>query len=152
MDFETYQQTYFTDPPPEPVYEYKGMHGVTLFYQDFEAAVAYYSSVLGPPAYLEGEGTRGWHIDDTWLTLLQGQRGNPTNVEINFVMTTPAEADRLQAAFIAAGGTGKPPSIQFMYAPVRHCPVRDPFGTDIWAFLVRVLEAAKLPAAKMPME
>ncbi len=134
MDYESYRQKYFTDPQPGPHYAYQGLHGVTLYFQDYERAVAYYSQVLGPPAYLEGQGTRGWHIGDTWLTLLKGSAGNPTNAEINFVMATPAEAERLQAAFIAAGGQGELPSDQLMYAPVRYCPVRDPFGTDILIF------------------
>jgi hypothetical protein len=40
-------------------------------------------------------------------------------------------ADRLQAAFIAAGGAGPEPTDTLMYEPVRYCPVRDPFGTDL---------------------
>lgn len=131
MDFESYRRKYFADPQPEPRYDYKGLHGVTLYFQGYEAAVDVYSNALGPPAYLEGRGTRGWRIGNTWLTLLKGQDGNPANVEIIFLMNTPAEAEQLQAAFIAAGGTGEPPSDQLMYAPVRYCPVRDSFGTDI---------------------
>ena len=46
-------------------------------------------------------------------------------------MKTPKEAERLQAAFIEAGGTGPGPSDQLIYEPIRSCPVRDPFGTDI---------------------
>jgi len=41
------------------------------------------------------------------------------------------QADRLQAAFIAAGGEGPEPMDTLMYEPVRYCPVRDPFGTDL---------------------
>jgi hypothetical protein len=46
-------------------------------------------------------------------------------------MQTPAEAERLQAAFIKAGASGKAPSDQMMYEPIRFCPVQDPFGTSI---------------------
>jgi hypothetical protein len=98
---------------------------------NYAEAVAYYQQVLGPPAYLEGEGTRGWKIGDTWLTLLQGKTGDPQNVEVLIVMQTPAEAERLHAAFVAAGGVGDAPTDQLMYEPVRFCPVRDPFGTHI---------------------
>ena len=49
-------------------------------------------------------------------------------------MQSPAEADRLHAAFIAAGATGPAPSDQLMYEPVRFCPVIDPFGTEILVY------------------
>jgi hypothetical protein len=41
-----------TDPMPEPRYRF----GVTLFFEDFDAAVEYYRRVLGPPAYVDDEG------------------------------------------------------------------------------------------------
>ncbi|HLF80936.1 MAG TPA: hypothetical protein VI410_04140 [Anaerolineales bacterium] len=65
------------------------------------------------------------------MTLLQGEKGSPRNTEVTFVMQTPEQADRLQAAFIAAGGAGPEPTDTLMYEPVRYCPVRDPFGTDL---------------------
>jgi len=102
-----------------------------LYFTDFEAAVAFYTTVLGEPAYTEGSGTRGWAIGDSFLTLLRGGDGSPRNTEVGFVLETPAEADRLQQAFIAAGGTGTPPSDQVMYGPIRYCPVTDPFGTEL---------------------
>jgi hypothetical protein len=131
MDFETYQKKYFAAPPPEPRYSFKGDFGVTLFYQDYEAAIAYYEQVLGPPAYLEGEGTRGWRISRGWLTLLKGKSGNPRNLEITFVMSSPEEAEALQRAFIDAGGTGPLPSDALMYEPIRYCAVSDPFGVNL---------------------
>ena len=97
----------------------------------FDQAVSYYAQVLGPPAYVEGAGTRGWPIGSGWLTLLRGTSGNPRNVEVTFRVETVQEAERLQRAFIEAGGTGQEPSDQLMYEPVRFCPVRDPFGTDL---------------------
>ena len=129
MDYATYRKSYFIDPQPAPRYQFTGSFGVALFFEDFPSAAAYYTKVLGPPAYVEGSGTLGWPIGAGWLTLLQGRSGSPTNVEITFQMATPAEADRLQAAFIAAGGTGPAPSDGLMYTPVRYCPVKDPFGT-----------------------
>jgi hypothetical protein len=134
MDYESYQHDFFVDPQPEPRFDYLGLHGVTLFFADYEDAVKYYTVVLGSPAYVEGSGTRGWQIGDTWLTLLKWEKDNPRNVEFNIVMKSSQEAERLQAAFIEAGGSGEPPSDQLMYEPVRFCPVVDPFGTNILIF------------------
>ena len=131
MNYAQYQQAFFTQPPPQPRFSFSGTFGVTLFYEDFETAVAYYTTVLGPPAYAEGAGTRGWPIGQGWLTLLQGNAGNPQNIEITFIVSTPAEAERLQTAFIAAGGQGDTPTNQLMYAPIRYCPVTTPQGTNL---------------------
>jgi hypothetical protein len=131
MDYETYRKAYYTDPQPEPSYRFNGFTGVALYFDNFSAAVEYYQQVLGPPAYVEGEGTRGWQIGSGWLTLLQGVSGVPQNVEVIFNMETPEQAEQLQRAFIAAGGTGEDPSNQLMYEPIRSCPVHDPFGTDL---------------------
>jgi hypothetical protein len=62
MDYEAYRKAYFTEPAPEPRYRFNGSFGITFFYEEFEAAVGYYQQVLGPPAYVEGQGTRGWQI------------------------------------------------------------------------------------------
>ncbi len=131
MDYKAYQEAYFTNPQPTPRYDFSGSFGVTLYFEDFAEAIAYYEQVLGPPAYVEGEHTRGWSIGTGWLTLLQGKSGNPQNVEITFHLKTPTEAERLQRTFIEAGGTGPAPSDQLMYEPIRACPVRDPFGTEL---------------------
>jgi hypothetical protein len=131
MDYEGYRNAYFTDPMPEPRHRFSGTFGVTLYFEEHEAAVEYYQQVLGPPAYVEGEGTRGWPVGSGWLTLLRGKSGGPRNVEVTFRLDKPEEAERLQRAFIEAGGEGPPPSDQLMYEPIRSCPVRDPFGTEI---------------------
>jgi len=134
MDYEMYRRSYFADPAPQPRFAFQGMHGVTLYFADYLQAVSFYTQVLGPPAYLEGEFTRGWRVGDSWLTLLKGSQGNPHNVEITFILHSPQEAERLQNAFIQAGGVGGPPSDQLMYEPIRSCPVIDPFGTSILIF------------------
>jgi hypothetical protein len=131
MDYDHYREKFFTVPAPEQRFKFRGLHGATLYFSDYEAAVSYYTRVLGEPAYVEGTGTRGWQLGNTWLTLLKGETGNPQNMELNIIMQTPDEADRLQAAFIQAGGAGEPPSDQLMYQPVRYCAVDDPFGTHI---------------------
>ena len=131
MDYESYRDKFFTKPAPEQRYKFQGLHGSTLYFEDYEAAVTFYSKVLGEPAYVEGTGTRGWQLGDTWLTLLKGKSGNPQNMELNIIMQTPGEADRLHAAFKDAGGIGEAASDELMYEPVRYCSVRDPFGTNI---------------------
>ncbi len=131
MDFDSYRESYFVHPQPVQRFAFRGLNGVTLFFEQYQAAIGYYQAVLGPPNYIEGEDTRGWLVGGTWLTLLRGSSGAPRNVEVLFVMESPAEAERLQAVFVAAGGRGGAPSDQLMYEPVRHCPVSDPFGTEI---------------------
>jgi hypothetical protein len=131
MNYKEYRNAYFAHPRPEPRYRFSGSFGVTLFFEAFDAAVGYYRQVLGPPAYVQGEGTRGWPIGSGWLTLLRGKSGSPRNVEVTLQLDTPEEAERLQRAFIEAGGEGPAPSDELMYEPIRSCPVRDPFGTEI---------------------
>lgn len=131
MDFETYRKKYYTDPPPEPRCQFTGAFGMALFYENYAEVVDYYSAVLGPPAYVEGQGTRGWRIGNGWLTLFWAKAGTPKNVEITLEVETPEEAEKLQQVFIKAGGTGEPPTDQLMYVPIRYCPVTDPFGTEI---------------------
>jgi hypothetical protein len=131
MDFNTYRHAYFTDPPPDPRFDLTGALGITLYFATYTEAVDFYTRVLGPPAYVEGSGTRGWRLGETWLTLLAGGDGAPSNVEVTIVASTPAEAERLQKAFIDAGATGPHPADKLMYQPIRSCPVTDPFGTRL---------------------
>jgi len=134
MDFDAYQKAYFLNPQPEPRFMFTGSFGMTLYYQDFEAAVAFYEQILGSAGYQEGDSTRGWSIGQGWLTFLRGKQGNPQNVEISFELETTQEAEALQRAFIAIGANGPEPSDQLMYVPIRSCPVTDPFGVDIMIF------------------
>jgi hypothetical protein len=134
MDYDTYREKFFVTPAPEPKYEFSGLYGVTLFFQEYEQAIEFYESVLGPPVYVEGDSTKGWRIGETWLTLLRGRTGNPQNIEVALVMASPQEAERLQRAFIGAGGTGPAPTDELMYEPIRACPVTDPFGTEIMIY------------------
>ena len=137
MEYEEYRRAFFVDPPPEPRFGVASTGGAVIFVEDYEAAVAYYRAVLGDPAYVEGENTHGWRLGDSWLTVFPGTDGGPRNTEIQILMESPAEAERLQAAFIAAGGSGPEPSDQLMYEPIRSCPVTDPFGTDILIYARR---------------
>src|SRR5262245_40381046 len=66
MDFDAYRQAYFVDPPPPQRHRFSGSVGVTVYFEDFERAVGFYTRVLGPPHYVEGDGTRGWPIGSGW--------------------------------------------------------------------------------------
>lgn len=140
MDYDTYRRVNFVDPPPAPRFDLDGVLGVTLYFSEYQTAVEFYTRVLGPPAYSEGSGTRGWRLGGTWLTLLAGGSGAPAGVEVPIVASSPAEAERLQRAFIDAGAVGPAPSDQLMYVPVRACPVTDPFGTEILIHARRALD------------
>lgn len=131
MDFNEYRQKFFVNPVPDQRFQFKNAFGVTVYFEDYQSAIAFYEEVLGPPIYVEGDGTRGWPIGNGWLTLLKGTQGNPENVEITLELESPAEAEALQAAFQKAGAKGQAPSDQLMYRPVRACPVVDPFGLQI---------------------
>lgn len=131
MDYESYKQAYFVNPAPKPKFDFVGLHGVALYFQEYEKAVAFYTQVFGPPAYIEGEFTKGWQIGNIWLTLFPSKEGNPQNAEIHFLVSTPQEVENLYQAFISAGATGEAPSNQLMYEPLRYCYLQDPFGTGI---------------------
>lgn len=131
MDYATYRDAYFAEPVPEQRFDLEGVKGITLYFAEYRDAVDYYTRVLGDPTYAEGDKTRGWRLGDTWLTLLAGGRGAPSGVEIPIIASSRAEAERLQQAFVDAGGSGAHGSDQLMYSPVHVCPVTDPFGTQI---------------------
>ncbi len=80
MDFNTYRHAYFADPPPEQRFDLSGILGITLYFSGYRDAVDFYTTVLGEPAYVEGAGTRGWHLGDSWLTLLAGGDGAPPGI------------------------------------------------------------------------
>ncbi len=131
MDYESYRKAHVVDPQPEPRFAFAGSMSIALFFEDLPAALDYYSKVLGPPCYKEEMRAISWFIGGGGLTLLPGKQGAPTNIELGFVTESVAEAERLHAAFIAAGGKGEAPMDTLMFVPVRFCAVVDPFGTQI---------------------
>ena len=137
MDYEAYRRDYFVEPEPPAKYGYGEPFGFALFFEAYEKAVAFYGAVFGPPAYVEGEFTRGWRLGGTWLTLLKSAKGDPSNAEIELTMTSEEDAARLQQAFFEAGGSIEEPAEVLMYEPVKIFPASDPFGTD-YLFVVRV--------------
>jgi len=131
MDYQTYKDKYFVKPQPKPRFDFIGLNGVALFFKDYVKALEYYTTVLGPPNYIEGQFTHGWRLGISWLTLFPSKTGDPQNIELTINMPTPFEAERLHQAFIDAGGSGEPPSDQLMYESIRYCAIKDPFGTEI---------------------
>ena len=67
-------------------------------------------------------------------------------MEVNLELETPAEAERLQRAFIEAGGEGPAPTHQLMYEPIRSCPVCDPFGMEL--LIISRIASEKVPAVR----
>ena len=96
MNYEEYKKANFVDPQPEPKFEFDGLFGFALFVEDYQSAVAYYTEVLGPPAYVEGEFTKGWRIGESWLTLFPSKSGAPRNADFQIMMKTPEDAEKLQ--------------------------------------------------------
>ena len=63
MDYDEYLESFVADPPPEPRFGFRAAGGPVLYFEDFAAAVDYYTAVLGPPAeYVEAPCTAG-HAD-----------------------------------------------------------------------------------------
>jgi len=54
MNYESYRISYFVDPAPQPRFAYAGIHGATLFFSDYGAAVAYYSVLSVIPSAHSG--------------------------------------------------------------------------------------------------
>jgi uncharacterized glyoxalase superfamily protein PhnB len=102
-----------------------------LYYEDYAAALDFYTRVFGPPNYKEGENTHGWRMGESWLTLFPSKNGSPTNIEVPFYLPTREAVDTLFTALIAAGAQGEPPAETLMYRPVYMAIVTDPFGVMI---------------------
>lgn len=127
MDFDTYRRAYFVNPPPHQRFRFVGSFGVTMYFEEYHSAIAFYERILGPPSYVEGDGTRGWPIGNGWLTLLKGKKGNPQNIEITFELESVEEAEALQRDFIAAGARGQAPSDQLPTCRQCWLPWMQPF-------------------------
>ena len=131
MDFETYRKSFYTDPQPEPRFDLLGIHGATLYYEEYSAALDFYTRVFGPPDYREGEFTHGWRLGNSWLTLFPSKSGSPANMEVPLYLPTREAVDALYAGLIAAGAKGEPPAETLMYRPVYMAIVIDPFGVAL---------------------
>lgn len=137
MDYEEYRRRYFADPPPPERFEAQGILGATLYYQDYQGALAFLRQVFGDPVYVEGENTHGWRIGRSWLSVFPAKEGAPINIEIPLYLQRAADVDQLYAAFIEAGASGDEPQNTLIYEPVRMAIVTDPFGAT-WDLVARI--------------
>lgn len=111
---------------------------VSLYFNDLQEAIAFYSDVFGAPKVVENEPViYGWRMGATWLTLFPSRGGvskssDPRNAEFAVQVREPQEVDALYQALIAAGAKEcmKPEDTE-MYEPMRFACVDDPFGVRI---------------------
>ena len=139
MNYEEYKAAYFTDPQPEPRFTFRGLVGVSISVKDYDNAIAYYTNVLGAPAYVEDQEVRGWQLGNSWLSLFPSTQDDARNsdVSIELELESVAQAEELQQAMVEAGGTGTEPVDTFLYYPIRMCAVKDPFGLQ-WVVYSRL--------------
>jgi hypothetical protein len=128
MNFDEYKRAFYADPQPKSRYSFRGIHGASVHYQDYAAALLFLENIFGPPAYKEGEFTHGWKMGDTWLTAFPSKKGSAANMEIPIYLNNAADVDKLYQAFIESGSNGEAPADTLMYVPVRIAFVTDPFG------------------------
>ena len=121
----------------EPRYNIVSLNYVSLYFHDYQAAIAFYTAVFGEPDSVHEETIIGWRLGDTWLTFFPDSEGthpgsNPRNTEFAIQVATPGEVDRLHAALIEAGAKNiHTPEDTEMYVPMRFSAVDDPFGVRI---------------------
>jgi uncharacterized glyoxalase superfamily protein PhnB len=129
-------------PAPTPGdtrrYHVIDLNYVSLYVNDFEAAIAFYTRLFGQPESVNSnETTYGWRMGSTWLTVFTGKAGpqpnnNPRNTEFAIQVAEPGEVDLLYQALVEAGARSfMAPEDTTMYEPMRFCCVDDPFGVRI---------------------
>ena len=126
---------------PEGRFHVVGLAYVSLYYKDFDEAVAFYTRVFGAPLKVDDPGViRGWHLGSTWLTLSPSKGGtkpdaNPCNTEFAIQVSTPEEVDVLLQVLVDGGArSGRAAEDTEMYDPMRFGYVEDPFGVRIDVF------------------
>lgn len=118
----------------------------SFYVDDFDAAVAFWTAVVGPPQYSEPEGAGhlvGFRLGDTWLTLFPAAAGphpgsGPRNCEFALRAKAPDDVDAVFAALVAAGA--KPvmrPQDTRMYEPMRFACADTPHGIRVDVFCPR---------------
>jgi catechol 2,3-dioxygenase-like lactoylglutathione lyase family enzyme len=112
----------------------------SLYVDDFDAAVAFWTGLLGPPAYSEPEGAGrlvGFRLGDTWLTLFPRAGGphpdsGPRGCEFALKVGAPGDVDGLFARMLALGATAvMAPRDTRMYEAMRFACVDTPHGVRI---------------------
>jgi len=109
---------------------------VSLYLEDFEEGIEFYSKIFGPPVYKEGR-IFGWRMGATWLTLFPSSAGtskgsNPKGTEFAVQVERPEQVDVLYKMFIDLGSkVCRVPVDTWMYEPMRFACVDDPFGVRV---------------------
>ena len=117
-------------------YKISAVRFPSFYLKDFEAAVDFYTRILGPPE-TDQETIKGWQIGDTWLTLFPAgafhrKEVNPRNCEIALQVESPDQVDSLYRTLVEAGAESCwEPEDTEMYVPMRFSCVDDPFGIRI---------------------
>jgi len=126
------------DPKAEPKFHIVDLNYISLYLKDFKSAVAFYTTVFGPPDESpDNVQLCGWKMGATWLTLFPSANGthkdsNPRNAEFAIQVAAPAEVDALHQALLEAGAKDCwTPEDTTMYEPMRFSCVDDPFGVRI---------------------
>lgn len=124
------------DPNGDRGFEVAGLAYVTLYIEDYEKAVAYYTGVFGEPDCKQAQ-FMGWAMGDTWLTVFPSKTGNapgknPRNMEFAVRVKAREQVDVLHARLVELGGVDKwTPEDTEMYDKMRFACVDDPFGVRI---------------------
>ena len=125
-------------PLQQRPYQIVDLNYVSLYVNDIQNAIAFYSQVFGAPESVdERRMIFGWRMGATWLTVLPSPAGiqpasNPCNTEFAVQVSAVDEVDRLYQALIQAGAkVCMPPQDTAMYEPMRFSCVDDPFGVRI---------------------
>ena len=109
---------------------------VSLYMEDLDGGVEFYSKLFGPPVYGEGR-VYGWSMGATWLTLFPSDAGNcagsnPRNTEYAVQVERPGQVDVLYRRLLDLGSeVCREPEDTWMFEPMRFACVDDPFGVRI---------------------
>jgi predicted enzyme related to lactoylglutathione lyase len=110
---------------------------ITLYYEDFEEAVQFYSQLFGPPEVGQQSHANGWRMGATWLTLFRAKAGptpgaNPCGTEFAVQVADPQDVDDLYRRMMELGAAEvMPPQNTEMYEPMRFACVDEPLGVRI---------------------
>jgi len=124
---------------PTPKFTVVGLNFVSLYFNDYDKAVEFYTGIFGKFDFYKEEGEKlyGIRMGSTWLTIFPSEIGtqkdsNPHNTEFAIQVTTPEEVDVLYQLFLDAGAKDcMVPQDTVMYDKMRFCCVDDPFGVRI---------------------
>ena len=62
MDYESYSQKYFVQPPPKKKAGIIAQQGTSIYVKDYQKAIKFCSEIFGAPQYIEGKFVNGWKL------------------------------------------------------------------------------------------